>query len=110
MQERYGSQPKDILAVVGPAIGPDMYEVGGEVIEAVQEAFGRDAPSLLPQFGESTHFDLWAANRLTLEQAGVQNVQVSEICTGTHTEDWFSHRAEKGKTGRFGVLMGLNEQ
>ena len=30
-----------------------------------------------------------------------------EICTACHTEDWFSHRAEKGKTGRFGALIGL---
>jgi hypothetical protein len=109
MKERYSSQPENILAVVGPAIGPEMYEVGAEVIEAVQEAFGEDAPDLLPQFGLSTHFDLWAANRLILEQAGVRNIQVAEICTRTHNQDWFSHRADKGKTGRFGVLMGLNE-
>ena len=89
---------------------PEMYEIGPEVIEAVQEAFGPDAPELLPRFGGSTHFDLWAANRLTLEQAGLRNIEVAGICTGTHTEDWFSHRAEKGKTGRFGVLMGLDEQ
>lgn len=107
MQERYGSKPENIHAAIGPAIGPDHYEVGDNVIEAVQASFGADAERLLPRVGARRHFDLWAANRIQLEQAGVRQIETAQICTACHTEDWFSHRAERGKTGRFGVLIGL---
>jgi YfiH family protein len=107
MRERYGSTPKDIYAAIGPAIGPDHYEVGENVIEAVRESFGADADALLPRVGERRHFDLWAANHLQLSQAGIEHIESAELCTACHTDDWFSHRQERGKTGRFGVLMGL---
>ncbi len=107
MQDRYGSSPSDIIATIGPSIGPKMYEVGENVIEAVHESFGSMAESLLPKYGLSTHFDLWAANQMSLSNAGVKNIENSEICTGTNTQDWFSHRVEKGLTGRFGVLLAL---
>jgi copper oxidase (laccase) domain-containing protein len=55
----------------------------------------------------STYLDLWAANALQLKTAGVEHIQVSGVCTACHVDDWFSHRAEKGKTGRFGALMAL---
>jgi polyphenol oxidase len=61
---------------------------------------------LLSQNGE-VQFDLWAANRLILEEAGLRRIEGSGLCTACHLEDWYSHRAECGKTGRFGVLMGL---
>jgi copper oxidase (laccase) domain-containing protein len=54
-----------------------------------------------------TKFDLWAANCLLLEQAGVRHVEVAGLCTACHTEDWYSHRAEKGRTGRFGAMIAL---
>ena len=109
MGTRYGTRPSHLLAAIGPSIGPDRYQVGPEVVEQVKEAFGVDAPSLLPQFEDSTHFDLWSANRLTLEQTGVRQVESVEICTASNTQDWFSHRAEQGKTGRFGVLLALED-
>ena len=52
-------------------------------------------------------FDLWAANRLILENLGVRYIEISEICTACNLSDWYSHRAEKGRTGRFGALIGL---
>ncbi|MBT3336308.1 MAG: peptidoglycan editing factor PgeF [Anaerolineae bacterium] len=109
MQERYNSKLEDIHAAIGPAIGPDHYEVGDEVISQVQAAFGADAEKLLPRVGERRHFDLWAANRLQLEKAGVTKIETAEICTMCNPADWFSHRGEKGKTGRFGALIALKE-
>ena len=107
MGERYGSRPADIYAAIGPSIGADHYEVGEEVIRQVRERFGRDAEALLPAYGERRHFDLWAANRLLLERAGVTKIESANICTACHLDDWFSHRAEKGKTGRFAALIAL---
>ncbi|MGE5250713.1 MAG: peptidoglycan editing factor PgeF [Bacteroidota bacterium] len=107
MHRRYGSRPADILAGIGPSIGPDHYEVGPDVTARVERAFGQDAGSLIESRGGRTYFDLWAANRLELQRAGVVHIESSGICTACHLEDWFSHRAEKGKTGRFGALMAL---
>lgn len=109
MQDRYNSDPTDIISAVGPAIGPKIYEVGENVINAVHQSFGSDAEALLPKYGDSTHFDLWAANKLSILQAGIKNIEVAGICTGSNTQDWFSHRAEQGKTGRFGVLLAIGE-
>lgn len=108
MRAAYGSRPADLLAAIGPSIGPDHYEVGLDVEEHVRYAFGKAAASLLHRnHGPKAHFDLWAANKLALNQAGVEQVEVAGLCTVCHRDDWFSHRAEKGKTGRFGALIAL---
>jgi YfiH family protein len=109
MQKRYGSRPGDILAAIGPSIGPDHYEVGQDVIDRLHERFGRQAESLVERREGRTYLDLWAANRLQLEQAGVEQIEVAGLCTACHLEDWFSHRAERGMTGRFGAIMALGE-
>lgn len=107
MQAEYGSNPADILAGIGPSIGPHHYEIGPEVAEQVVAVFGDEANNLLPIHNSSVHFDLWSANRLLLESAGVRNIEISGICTACHPEDWFSHRRERGNTGRFGALINL---
>ncbi len=107
MQEHYGTVPQDVITAIGPAIGPDHYEVGADVAEQVRASFGHRAQSLLEPRGERFHLNLWLANRLQLEDAGVTRIETAEICTACHLEDWFSHRAENGRTGRFGTLIGL---
>jgi YfiH family protein len=108
MQSAYGCRPADLLAGIGPAIGPCCYEVGEDVAQAIDGAFSEAAGRLLsPQTNGKWHLDLWAANRHTLMQAGVQQIEVAGICTACHTDEWFSHRAERGRTGRIGALIGL---
>jgi len=107
MAASYGSRPGELMAAIGPSIGPDHYEVGGDVLEAVTRAFGADAAELVESREGKSYLDLWAANRVQLQQAGVTQIEISGLCTACHTDDWFSHRAEKGKTGRFGALMAL---
>jgi YfiH family protein len=107
MHKHYGSKPADIKAAIGPSIGPDHYEVGQEVVNKVRQMFGNDASSLLSVKTSTKTFDLWAANRLILEQAGVRHVEVSGLCTACAVDDWFSHRAEMGHTGRFGAIIAL---
>lgn len=108
MQAAFGSKPSDILAAIGPSIGPDHYEIGRDVEAHVYSAFGKDSASLLHRnYGPKPHFDLWAANELVLRQAGVEQIETAGLCTACHPEDWYSHRAQKGKTGRFGALIAL---
>jgi copper oxidase (laccase) domain-containing protein len=80
------------------------------VIAAARAGFGEDAEQLLPVRDGKTYFDLWAANALLLRAAGVRSIEISNLCTACHTDDWYSHRAEAGKTGRFGAVMYLNQE
>lgn len=107
MVRHYGSNPAAILAGIGPSIGPDHYEVGPEVVEQVRMAFDRDDPGVIDRRDGRAYLDLWAANRHQLQRAGVERVEVAGICTACHLGDWYSHRAERGKTGRFGALIAL---
>ncbi len=108
MSAWFGTRPREILAGIGPSIGAHHYTVGPEVADQVQAAFDGLADSLLSSSnGAGVQFDLWEANRLVLEQAGVRNIEVAELCTACHPEDWFSHRGEHGQTGRFGAYVAL---
>lgn len=107
MRSHYGSNPKDIVAGIGPSIGVDHYEVGAEVVAQFREKFGTEADQMLQTRNGSAYLNLWASNSIQLQKAGVDQIQVSGVCTACHLDDWFSHRAEKGKTGRFGALMAL---
>lgn len=107
MQTRYDCKPEDIVAGIGPSIGVDHYEVGADVISQFQENHNHNADHVLQIRNGSTFLDLWTANSIQLQNAGVEQIQVSGVCTACHLDDWFSHRAEKGKTGRFGALMAL---
>jgi len=108
MVEQYGSRPQDIVAGIGPSIGPCHYAVGPEVVEQTRAAFSHSADDLLaPAEGGHYHLDLWAANARALREIGVEQIEVSGLCTACHPDEFFSHRAEQGQTGRFGALIGL---
>jgi YfiH family protein len=95
----YGSHPQDLCVGIGPSVAAHHYPVGPEVVEAVRMAFG--------EIAGQTKFDLWAANRWLLEAAGVTHIEMSGVCTACETGDWYSHRAEAGRTGRFGAVLYL---
>jgi copper oxidase (laccase) domain-containing protein len=80
------------------------------VIRQVKAAFDDPASLLrLSGNGDRPHFDLPAANRTNLESAGVRHIEMSGLCTACRTDLFFSHRSEKGKTGRFGTVLILGE-
>jgi YfiH family protein len=108
MVSEFGCLTGDILAAIGPSIGPCCYEVGPEVINAASTVLD-DPGTLLKRNGKDghAHFDLWEANRRQLAAAGITSVIGMNLCTACHTDDFFSHRAENGKTGRFGMIIGL---
>ncbi len=108
MQRAYGSKPADLIAGIGPSIGPDHYPVGREVIGQVIESFGEGGRAHLVATNGEVRFDLWSANQTLLRQAGVERIEMAGICTACHLDDWYSHRAERGNTGRFGAYIALH--
>ena len=107
MQERYGSKPQDIVVGIGPSISADHYEVGEEVAAQFRARHGDDLEKVLQTRDGRIYLDLWTANALQLQKMGVEQIQISGLCTACHLDDWYSHRAEKGKTGRFGALLAM---
>jgi YfiH family protein len=109
MADCYGSDPGSILAGIGPSICQRCYEVGYEVNEAFVQRFGQIGETFFDWHDQSSHLNLWAANRFNLLKAGVSQIEESGVCTSCNRNLWFSHRGENGKTGRFGVIMRLQD-
>ncbi|WP_250285161.1 peptidoglycan editing factor PgeF, partial [Frankia sp. CiP1_Cm_nod2] len=104
-----GSDPRDIVACVGPAIQPDRYQVGADVVDAARTAFGDRLDEVARPDGTGRWaFDLWRANTLQLVAAGVPagQVHVTAIGTGGPGTPFFSHRAG-GPCGRFAAVARL---
>lgn len=107
MIEVFGSDPSDVLAGLGPAIGPCCYEVGDEVTRAVKPTLSRWQDAIRPLGNSHFSLDLWEANRQQLRDRGVSHIETGGLCTACHADEFYSHRADGGKTGRFATLIGL---
>ena len=107
MAERYGSRPGDLVAAIGPSIGPCHYAVGPEVVEQTRHAFPGASDDLLERVNGGHHLNLWAANARALRDAGVEQIENSALCTACHGGDFFSHRTHGARTGRFAALLGI---
>jgi YfiH family protein len=109
MIDTYKCRPENIVAGIGPSIGPCCYEVGPEVIAGVQQAMGT-LEGLLENGvrSDQPHLNLWEVNRRQLLEVGVreENVEIMRLCTRCHSDLFFSERACRG-TGRFGVGIML---
>lgn len=88
-------------AWAGPAIGPCCYEVGAEVTEAMSERFGAGP------LADARHVDLWEAVAAALERSGVGSFEASRLCTSCHERLFFSHRRDRGATGRQALVARL---
>jgi len=106
-QDNFGCKSNDLIVGIGPSICPDCYQIGGNVAQMFVERFGENANKILINRSDGIFLDLWLANQITLIESGVKNIEQSHLCTAQNLGDFYSHRAEKGRTGRFGVLMGL---
>jgi YfiH family protein len=110
MRERFGCEPAAMVAAIGPSIGQSGYEVGEEVIERARAAFGdRAAEVLAPAAEGKALFDLWGANRIDLEEAGVPTAQIEigAIATDANLDSFYSHRHEGARTGRFITVVRI---
>ncbi|HEX7158459.1 MAG TPA: peptidoglycan editing factor PgeF [Edaphobacter sp.] len=119
MREEYGSRPESLLAAVGPGIGACCYRVGDEVRGAfdtqfpyADELFEQTANS--PDGQRQYSVDLWKANHRQFVDAGIMPEQIAVIgeCTACARDAegkrrYFSHRAERGATGRMLNAIGI---
>ncbi len=98
----FASRPEDILAAIGPAVGPCCYQVDAPVHAALAEHAGADR-FLKPCREEGRWMlDLALANRLQIRERGVpeSNIHATDLCTACRQELFFSHRGSGGQSGR----------
>ncbi len=111
MAGAFGTDAADVHAGIGPSIGPESYQVGEDVIQRAVSRLPGGERYFHSRDGEQNNpfFDLWQANTDQLTAAGVPpgQIELAGIDTARSTDDFFSHRAEKGRCGLFGLLNWL---
>ncbi len=105
-----GCRREDILAVIGPSICKDCYEVSRDVIDKFEERFPQHVIDTITtkKDGEKYMLDLWKTNEYILLSSGIskEHLEISGICTCHNPELMISHRKTGGKRGSLaGVLV-----
>ncbi|WP_025769344.1 peptidoglycan editing factor PgeF [Thioalkalivibrio sp. HK1] len=98
-------EPDDLLAWLGPAIGPEAYEVGEEVRDAFANGGFDDA--FRPTAAGKWQANLFAIARLQIKNAGVHRIYGGDLCTFADSGRFFSHRRDRGITGRMATLIWI---
>lgn len=112
MTKEYETRPEDLICAIGPSICQDCYEVSEDVAEEFKQAFKGRAEELLLDKGSGKYqLNLWRANEVVLQEAGVpkEQIAVTNICTCCNPNLLFSHRASQGKRGNLGGFLCLQE-
>jgi polyphenol oxidase len=120
MSREFGSRAADLIAAIGPSIGPCCYEVGTELVDAFaaagHERYLIDRWFMAPPPPRGSHdrpksrLDVAGANRDQLVLAGVpeERIHLSGLCTAMHLDLFTSYRAEKEKAGRLVAAIRAN--
>jgi purine-nucleoside/S-methyl-5'-thioadenosine phosphorylase / adenosine deaminase len=96
--------PPDPLIAVGPAIGPCCYEIGEDLAQQFQDKFGSEV--IVREEGRKPHLDLQRAAFHQLQDAGITDVEIANLCTFCHSDLFFSYRRD-GSSGRMMSFIGL---
>ncbi|HEX3037766.1 MAG TPA: peptidoglycan editing factor PgeF [Oscillospiraceae bacterium] len=110
MQKEFGSDPKDIIAAIGPSIGPCCYEVDEPVqqqFSALKDLAPIDFIKAMPN--GKYMLNLWEVNRRIMLRAGIpeQNIEVAELCTKCNSDLLFSHRVMGAARGGLAAMLAL---
>lgn len=100
MIQQYGCKPQDVVAGIGPSLGPCCAEFVNYKLEIPEKYWSYK--------NAAHHFDFWAISRDQLREAGIlpENISIAGICTKCNPDRFFSYRGE-GTTGRFAAVIGL---
>lgn len=113
MEEQYGSDPKDILAAVGPSICKDCYEVSEDVILEFQKNFKERYWKDLFYRKENGKYqlDLWKANEIIFKESGIlpEHIAMTNVCTHCNSEILYSHRTSGDRRGNLAAFLALKE-
>ena len=100
------SPAQKIMAWMGPAIGPENFEVGEEVRDVFVQHNSANTTAFSKNQNGKWLADIYSLARVRLKQSGVQNISGGGFCTYKNSEQFFSYRRD-GKTGRMGSLIWI---
>ena len=114
MHEKYGSDPSEMIACIGPSICADCYEVGNDVADVFIDAYEPDSGVVLPHNGNvpgKFQLDLTKANFINMKKAGIPdgNISVPDLCTCCNSKYLHSHRGSNGKRGGLCAFLMIRE-
>ena len=109
MSQRFDSEPADLIAAIGPSVGPDDYAVGESVVNAFEKA-GHDARDLDRWFVRTSakpHLDLWRANSDQMAASGVRSdhIYICGLSTVAYPDVFESFRVRGERAGRMAALV-----
>ena len=105
MVSAYGCDRANIVAAIGPNIGPCCFETGADVPEALRSCLGCEAEEFIRPVGEKYYVNLKGANRRILERAGVKRIDQSAACTACRPDRFWSHRKVGNRRGSMAALI-----
>ncbi|WP_281888098.1 peptidoglycan editing factor PgeF [Paenibacillus sp. YYML68] len=117
MSAAYGTKPRDVRAAIGPSIGSCCYEVDDKVIHRMERVLSDSATegasaSYYEELPDGKYkLSLQQVNRQIMIKAGIlpSHIEISHLCTSCNTHTFYSHRKEKGRTGRMAAWIGLRD-
>lgn len=111
MKKEFGTDPKNIIGIIGPSICDECYEVSRDVFEEFRKSFSDKVCNeiLYENINGKYQLDLWLANKYILMEAGIleKNISISEICTCCNSKLLYSHRASQGRRGNLAAVLSL---
>lgn len=109
MRQRLRDPGARLIAYLGPAIGPDHFEVGADVLQAMTSGLPEAAAAFVPAGAGKYHADLFALGRMALAAVGVDAVFGGGVCTYCDPQRFYSHRRDR-VTGRHAALIWIERQ
>ena len=109
MNKHYGSDPKDIVCVIGPSICQKCYEVSEDVAKAFEKEFRMSEHLMYKKPNNKYQLNLWEANYQVLIDAGIlpEHITITEWCTGCHPDLLWSHRKSGNDRGSLAAFLCL---
>jgi len=100
--------PEELLVWLGPAIGPEQFEVGEDVFAAFTAVCADDAVAFVPKQAGKWRANLYQLARMRLQRAGIQHIYGGQYCTYSQPDLFFSYRRDKGHQGRMASLIWID--
>ncbi|WP_322630094.1 peptidoglycan editing factor PgeF [Halothiobacillus sp.] len=102
---RFNAAPAEMMAWIGPAIGPQAFEVGGEVRSAFVDAYAEDAAGFSPSIHPGKYqANLFILAQMSMQRAGIRHIFGGGLCTFSDPQRFYSFRRDAGRTGRMATL------
>lgn len=101
---------QNLMVWLGPAIGPEKFEVGEDVFTAFTSSHKQAVNAFKPHTADKWHANLYALAKIRFAERGIRHIYGGNFCTHTQSDLFFSYRRDQGKTGRMATVIWLESK